>query len=183
MALFGPPIAHEDHARRAVHAALGIRKVLEELHEELRPRGIDFRVRQGLNTGLVVVGSIGSDLRMDYTAVGDTTNVAAPRNGQPGGMHPVSAPTHRLVDGFFHTRPLARGAKGKAEPIGLGVVRCRGAHGLEVDRRGLALVGRERELRVCPGPELQAGPGTDAPALGIKRNTRNDTRNARKLRC
>ena len=71
MALFGAPVAHEDHARRAVYAALGIRDALA------REPGITFAVRQGLNTGLVVVGSIGSDLRMDYTAVGDTTNVAA----------------------------------------------------------------------------------------------------------
>ena len=77
MALFGAPIAHEDHARRAVHAALGIGRALAEYQRELAPRGIVFRARQGLNTGLVVVGSIGSDLRMDYTAVGDTTNVAA----------------------------------------------------------------------------------------------------------
>ena len=78
MALFGAPIAHEDHARRAVHAALGIRRALEKYQEELqRRRRISFAIRQGLNTGLVVVGAIGSDLRMDYTAVGDTTNVAA----------------------------------------------------------------------------------------------------------
>src|SRR5215475_4762380 len=75
MALFGAPIAHEDHARRAVHAALGIRNALGDYRDALRrDRGITFDVRQGLNTGLVVVGSIGSDLRMDYTAVGDTTN-------------------------------------------------------------------------------------------------------------
>ena len=77
MALFGAPIAHEDHAQRAVHAALGIGAALARYQEELEPRGITFRVRQGMNTGLVVVGSIGSDLRMDYTAMGDTTNVAA----------------------------------------------------------------------------------------------------------
>src|SRR3990172_8047351 len=69
MALFGAPIAHEDHARRAVHAALGIGRALETYQTELAARGISFRARQGLNTGLVVVGSIGSDLRMDYTAV------------------------------------------------------------------------------------------------------------------
>ena len=69
MALFGAPIAHEDHARRAVHAALGIRRALEDYQRELGPRSITFRARQGLNTGLVVVGSIGGDLRMDYTAV------------------------------------------------------------------------------------------------------------------
>jgi class 3 adenylate cyclase len=87
MALFGAPIAHEDHARRAVQAALGIARALDAYQAELRPRGITFRARQGLNTGLVVVGSIGSDLRMDYTAVGDTTNVAARMQqvSEPGG--------------------------------------------------------------------------------------------------
>ena len=88
MALFGAPIAHEDHAQRAVHAALGIRRRLDELRDELqRRRGIIFQVRQGLNTGLVVVGTIGTDLRMDYTAVGDTTNVAArlQQVADPGG--------------------------------------------------------------------------------------------------
>jgi class 3 adenylate cyclase len=59
MALFGAPIAHEDHARRAVYAALGIARFLDEYRRELAPRGITFRARQGLNTGLVVVGSIG----------------------------------------------------------------------------------------------------------------------------
>lgn len=78
MALFGAPIAHEDHAQRAVHAALGIRAALGPYREDLQQRRrINFDVRQGINTGLVVVGSIGSDLRMDYTAIGDTTNVAA----------------------------------------------------------------------------------------------------------
>jgi class 3 adenylate cyclase/ribosomal protein L40E len=66
MALFGAPIAHEDHAQRAVHTALKIRKALEGYKEEVgRRRDITFDVRQGINTGLVVVGSIGSDLRMD----------------------------------------------------------------------------------------------------------------------
>src|SRR5436853_4548703 len=64
MALFGAPIAHEDHARRALHAALGIARALDTLREELAPRGITFRTRQGLHTGLVVGGSSGSDLRM-----------------------------------------------------------------------------------------------------------------------
>ena len=78
MALFGAPIGHEDHAIRAVHAALCVRDRLAELHTRLRAeRGIDFRVRQGLNSGLVVAGKIGDNVRMDYTAVGDTTNLAA----------------------------------------------------------------------------------------------------------
>src|SRR5687768_8738905 len=104
MALFGAPIAHEDHAQRAVHAALGIRKALEGYQEELRGwRRISFQVRQGLNTGLVVVGSIGNDLRMDYTAVGDTTNVAARLQAaaDPGRIL-ISDAIHRLVDGYFY---------------------------------------------------------------------------------
>src|SRR5205807_3424753 len=78
MALFGAPIAHEDSPRRAVHAALGIQRALRDYAKELESeRGLALRMRVGLNTGPVVVGRIGDDLRMDYTAVGDTTNLAA----------------------------------------------------------------------------------------------------------
>jgi class 3 adenylate cyclase len=78
MALFGAPIAHEDSARRAVHAALGIQRALAEYGRRLQTeRGLTVAMRIGLNTGPVVVGRIGDDLRMDYTAVGDTTNLAA----------------------------------------------------------------------------------------------------------
>src|SRR3989475_5753906 len=78
MALFGAPISHEDHAHRSLSATLAIQDGLKPLQEEVRrTHGIDFRVRMGVNTGLVVVGAIGRDLRMDYTAVGDTTNLAA----------------------------------------------------------------------------------------------------------
>src|SRR5262249_6144243 len=78
MALFGAPVALEDHALRAVQAALAIRETLAGYSEQLRQeRGVEIRLRLGLNTGLVVVGRIGDDLRMDYTAVGDATNVAA----------------------------------------------------------------------------------------------------------
>jgi hypothetical protein len=97
MALFGAPIAHEDHAQRAAHAALGIQRRLDELRYNLeRRRGIVFQIRQGLNTGLVVVGSIGTDLRMDYTALGDTTNVAPPgssRSPRPDGSPSPPPPT------------------------------------------------------------------------------------------
>src|SRR5688572_21484184 len=120
MALFGAPIAHEDHAQRAVHAALGIARALEAYHDELQRRGgITFQVRQGLNTGLVVVGSIGTDLRMDYTAVGDTTNIAARlQQHADRGRIVISDSCHRLVDGYFHTRALGELAlKGKAEPV------------------------------------------------------------------
>jgi class 3 adenylate cyclase len=78
MALFGAPIAHEDHPQRALLAALAIQEAMAEYSERLqRDRGIDFRLRIGMNTGLVVVERIGDNLRMDYTAQGDTTNLAA----------------------------------------------------------------------------------------------------------
>ena len=151
MALFGAPIAHEDHARRG--GARGARdpEALEAYADELRRRrGITFRVRQGLNTGLVVVGSIGSDLRMDYTAVGDTTNVAArlQQAAEPGHVL-VSEATHRLVAGYFDMRSLGElSLKGKAEPVrawdvmsapgAADAARGRGGAGLHAPRRARA---------------------------------------------
>src|SRR3989442_6546932 len=99
MALFGAPIAHEDHAQRAVHAALGMHRVLQGYGAELqRTRGIAFRVRLGLNTGLVVVASIGDNLRMDYTAVGDRTKLAEGMvNLAEPGQVVIAEDTHRAV--------------------------------------------------------------------------------------
>src|SRR5262249_51691171 len=155
MALFGAPIAHEDHARRAVHSALGIQEALERYRTELeRRRGIQFRVRQGLNTGLVVVGSIGSDLRMDYTAVGDTTNVAARMlQTADAGRIVIAEATHRLVGDYFHTRPPgARTLKGKTEPVDAWEVTsprsARTRLDIEAERGLTPFVGRDRELRV-----------------------------------
>jgi class 3 adenylate cyclase/tetratricopeptide (TPR) repeat protein len=152
MALFGAPVAHEDHARRAVHAALGIARALETYRAELEPRGITFRARQGLNTGLVVVGSIGRDLRMDYTAVGDTTNVAArlQQVGEPGRVT-ISEATHRLVHGYFETRALGdKQLKGKTEPTPawevLAARETRTRLDVEAEQGLTPLVGREREL-------------------------------------
>jgi class 3 adenylate cyclase/tetratricopeptide (TPR) repeat protein len=155
MALFGAPIAHEDHARRAVHAALAIQTALDSYRADLeRSHRIGFQVRQGLNTGLVVVGSIGSDLRMDYTAVGDTTNVAARlQQAADRGRVLVSEPTHRLVDGYFYTRPLGHlMLKGKAEPVrAWEIISARAARtrlDVEVERGLTPYVGRARELRL-----------------------------------
>ncbi len=119
MALFGAPIAHEDHARRAALAAGEMQRALGEYREALRPRGIDFRVRMGLNTGMVVVGAIGDNLRMDYTAVGDTTNVAARMQqlAEPDQVV-VADPTHRLIEEHFTLRSLgAVTLKNRAEPV------------------------------------------------------------------
>ena len=107
MALFGAPIAHEDHAQRAAHAALAMQAALERYRHDLRQRAIDFRVRMGVNTGLVVVGAIGDNLRMDYTAVGDTTNTAARMQqlAEPGQIVVADA-TERLIAPYFELRAL-----------------------------------------------------------------------------
>ena len=153
MALFGAPVAHEDHAQRAVRAALGIQRVLEDYRRGLeRERALTFKVRQGLNSGLVVVGSIGSDLRMDYTAVGDTTNVAArlQQAAEPGSIV-IGETTHRLVADYFDTRPLGElSVRGKAEPLRAWTVEAAREGRTRLDagaHRGLTpLVGRGREL-------------------------------------
>jgi class 3 adenylate cyclase len=155
MALFGAPIAHEDHAQRAVHAALGIAKALAGYRDELqRTRGIDFQARQGLNTGLVVVGAIGNDLRMDYTAVGDTTNIAARLQQRADrGRIVISESCHRLVEGYFHTRAVGViELKGKAEPVrAWEVIAARQARtrlDIEAERGLTPYLGRDRELRL-----------------------------------
>ena len=78
MALFGAPLAHEDHAVRACYAAIDLQRAMRRLTEDLRrAHGVTVEVRVGLNSGEVVVRAIGSDLRMDYSAVGQTTHLAA----------------------------------------------------------------------------------------------------------
>jgi len=120
MALFGAPIAHEDAPERAVRAALGAQASLRRLGDELRAeRHIDLQMRMGLNSGPVVVGKIGDDLRMDYTAVGDTTNLAARLQAAaaPGGIL-VSDSTAKLIAGRFATEPVGPLVlKGKAQPV------------------------------------------------------------------
>jgi class 3 adenylate cyclase/tetratricopeptide (TPR) repeat protein len=119
MALFGAPIAHEDHAQRACHAALAIQKAMAAYGESLKNRyGINFRMRVGLNTGPVVVGAIGDDLRMDYTAQGDTANLAArmETSAEPGSVF-VARHTHELAREFFEfAAPLQLQVKGKEHP-------------------------------------------------------------------
>jgi class 3 adenylate cyclase len=120
IALFGARIAHEDHAQRGVRRARDPYAPRSARQDLQRERALRFDVRQDLNTGLVVIGSIGSDLRRDYTAVGDTTNVTArlQQTADPGRIV-ISEGTHRLVSGYFHLRPFGPlGLKGKAETIG-----------------------------------------------------------------
>jgi class 3 adenylate cyclase len=119
MALFGAPVAHEDHAQRACYAALSIQKAVKEYGQEVKSLyGQNFKMRVGLNSGQVVVASIGDDLRMDYTAIGDTTNLASRMESaaRPGTIL-VSDHTHRLVRDFFDFEPLGKViVKGKEEP-------------------------------------------------------------------
>jgi len=103
MALFGAPVAHEDHAQRACHAALSIQIDLKAYGAKLKKTyNLDFLMRVGINSGPVVVGSIGDDLRMDYTAIGNTTNLASRMEtlAEPGSIL-VSASTHKLAKDFF----------------------------------------------------------------------------------
>jgi class 3 adenylate cyclase/tetratricopeptide (TPR) repeat protein len=119
MAIFGAPVSHEDHAQRACHAALTIQKALKTYGEKVQDDyGVPFKMRIGLNSGSVIVGSIGDDLRMDYTAIGDTTNLASRMEKlAPPGSVLLSHNTHRLVKDFFEFEALGRiQVKGKETP-------------------------------------------------------------------
>ena len=114
MALFGAPIAHEDHAARGAQAAPGDPGGLKPLAAESRRTRVEFRMRIGINTGPVVVGAIGSDLRMDYTAVGDTTNLAArlPTLAPPGRDPHLGRPAPSGVGLLRDARVRHRGGEG-----------------------------------------------------------------------
>ena len=110
MALFGAPVAHEDHAQRACYAALAIQNTLEAYGDKIEEdTGVEFKMRVGLNSGPVIVGAIGDDLRMDYTAVGDTTNLGSRMESMAkSGTILVSGNTHRLVRSFFEFESLGK---------------------------------------------------------------------------
>jgi len=166
MALFGAPIAHEDHAQRACAAALDMAHELGALAADVRREsGLEFAVRMGLNSGEVIVGRIGDDLRMDYTAQGHVVGLAArvQQLAPPGGIT-VTEQTARLAAGFFEF--VDRGehrVKGASVPVrvfelrGSGRIRSR----LESARaRGFArFVGRERELALLEGALREAESG------------------------
>src|SRR5438128_2171055 len=120
MALFGAPIAHEDHAVRGCYAAHDMQAAMRRYTEDVRhAHGIEVQIRVGLNSGEVVVRAIGSDLRMDYTAVGQTTHLAA-RMEQlaPPGTIRLTADTLRLAEGYIEVKPLGPvPVKGLERPI------------------------------------------------------------------
>jgi class 3 adenylate cyclase len=153
MALFGAPIAHEDHALRACYAALAMQTAMRVYTEEVRrTRGLALRMRVGLNSGEVVVRAIGNDLHMDYSAVGETTHLAARMEqlATPGSICLTPA-TLRLVEGLVQVSALGPvPIKGLEEPVevfelvGASAVRRR----LQATAtRGLTpFVGRQQEL-------------------------------------
>jgi predicted ATPase/class 3 adenylate cyclase len=120
MAIFGAPLAHEDHAVRACYAALRMRDAIAQLANTIRKtQGVSIQVRTGLNSGEVVVRSIANDLHMDYTAVGQTTHLAArlEQLATPGSIL-LSGDCLRLAEGYLETRPLGPVAlKGLATPV------------------------------------------------------------------
>jgi class 3 adenylate cyclase len=108
MALFGAPIAHEDHALRACYAALALQAAMQPYAEEVRRRhSVTLRIRVGLNAGEVVVRAIGNDLHMDYSAVGQTVHLAARMEqlAAPGSIL-LTAATLRLVEGLVRVNAL-----------------------------------------------------------------------------
>jgi class 3 adenylate cyclase/ribosomal protein L40E len=155
MALFGAPLAHEDHAMRACHAALYLQNRLRRHADDLRvKRGLNFGVRIGLNSGEVVVGKIGDDLRMDYTAQGQTVGLAARMEqlAESGCVY-LTEHTVDLIEGFFRLRDLGSSKiKGVTHPAriyelqGIGGRRTR----LDISReRGFSrFVGRSEEMAV-----------------------------------
>jgi class 3 adenylate cyclase len=155
LAFFGAPVAHEDDPERAILAALDMLVATEEFASQLKStHGIDFRIRAGINSGPVLVGNVGSDLRYEYTALGDAVNVAARMQtaAQPGTIV-ITEMTRRLTGDNFELEDLGGlDVKGKAEPVH--AFRVIGRKAAPARRRGLdsvgldsPMVGREQPLR------------------------------------
>jgi class 3 adenylate cyclase len=166
MALFGAPVAHEDHAVRACYAALRMQEAVQQYAVEVqRTHGVPLHMRVGLNAGEVVVRAIGSDLHMDYTAVGQTTHLAArmEQMAMPGTIL-ITPTVLGLVEGFVQVKALgALPVRGLRDPVdvyevtGAGLVRSR----LQAAAaRGLTrFVGRQPELEALQQALEQAGAG------------------------
>lgn len=151
MALFGAPYAAENHAQRACLSALGIQEALKVYGDELKARfGIDFIMRMGLSSGSVVVGSIGDELRMDYTADGDTTNLASRMESmaKPGTVLVTKNTYKKSMDQFTFRSMGKVSVKGKERPLEVyELTGKRPRPQALVDGRVYSeLVGREKEL-------------------------------------
>jgi class 3 adenylate cyclase/tetratricopeptide (TPR) repeat protein len=161
LAFFGAPIAHEDDPQRAILAALEIVQEMNAYRQKIRSRyGVAFDVRVGINTGMVVVGTVGTDLALEYTAMGDAVNMASrmEQSAAPGAVQ-ITADTHKLVSPLFDFEDLGGiQVKGKVEPVQAYRVlsakaepgRLRGIEGLESP-----LVGRDAEMHTMRGAIIQ----------------------------
>jgi class 3 adenylate cyclase/tetratricopeptide (TPR) repeat protein len=166
MAMFGAPIAHEDHALRACYAALAMQAALRRYAEDVRrTQGLEVLLRVGLNSGGVLVRTIGNDLYMNYSGVGLTTNLAA-RMEQlaPPGTIRLTAATLRLVEGAVRVNALGPiPVKGLAEPIEVfelvGATPVHRRLQAAVARGLTRFVGRDRELAVLTQAQAQAAQG------------------------
>ncbi len=175
MALFGAPVAHEDHARRAALAALAIQNAVCQRPPELAVFGsASIALRIGLNTGPVVVGSIGDNLRMDYTAIGDTTNLAAriQQLAEPGSVY-VAGATRRLIDAYVESVSVGmRQIKGKtvAVPVHrlVGVKRRAATQASSASAPAPIMLGRDAELNALRDAlaRLRSGRGSAVMVLG-----------------
>jgi class 3 adenylate cyclase len=153
MALFGAPLAHEDHAVRACYAALRMQELVKHYAEEARrAHGVNVQIRVGLNSGEVVVRAIGSDLHMDYTAVGQTTHLAArmEQMATPGSIL-IPQETLNLAEGSIVVKPLgAMAIKGLETPIEVyelaGATVGRSRFQAAADRGLSRFVGRDAEI-------------------------------------
>jgi class 3 adenylate cyclase/tetratricopeptide (TPR) repeat protein len=173
MALFGAPLAHEDHAIHACYAALQMQESVKRYAEAVwRTDGLPIRIRVGLNSGEVVVRSIGNDLHMDYSAIGHVTHLAArmEQTATPGSIL-ITPDTVRLVEGYAQVKSLGRiPIKGLSEP--LDVYEVTGARPTPsrfraVAARGLArFIGREAELHQLRQALEHAGAGSGR-AIGL----------------
>ena len=154
MALFGAPVAHEDHAQRACRASLAIQKSLVGYGAKMKLQyDAPFQMRIGLNSGPVIVGAIGDDLRMDYTAVGDSTNLAArvEQHAEPGQVF-LSRETKDIIRDYFEYESVGEmSLKGKSEPQPVYRLASEYLHVRNRFEAGLVrgvteLVGRHREI-------------------------------------
>lgn len=166
MALFGAPIAHEDHARRSCYAAIHLLDQVERYSEKLRrEEGLNFSIRVGINSGEVVVGRIGEDLRMDYTAQGHTVGLASRMESlAPAGRAMLTEHTAALVGDFFELKDLGEfKVKGVRDPVRAYELLGRGKARTRLDlslQRGLTpFVGREREMALLDAAMAQAADG------------------------
>src|SRR5439155_3622158 len=166
MALFGAPVAHEDHAVRACYAGLAMQAAMRRYAEEVRrSHGLEMQMRVGLNSGEVVVRAIGNDLHMDYSAVGQTTHLAARMEqlATPGSIR-LTAVTLRLVEGLVQVNSLGRfpvrGLPEHMEVFGLlGASAVRRRLQAAAARGLTRFVGRQQELAALQQALEPAGAG------------------------